>query len=469
MRIVTEVAGVSGATGELVVGAVLGAGVGLVAALVGLAVVRRQAKISPVWAAFGKKAWIPLLVAGLLLGAWVGYTLATPETPPDWYDDVHHGLLLLVIASSAWFWYSALGMLSDKSILVNATTGRDVRRFRTQAQVLRRVGKVTVIVLAIALGLLTFPETRAPVLSLFASAGLLSVVAGLAAQTTLANMFAGLQLAFTDAIRVGDTVVIDDQDQPGSVEEITLTYVVVRIWDERRIVLPSTEFTTKPFENWTRSRTRQLVGTNIQLDWSAPVAEIRAEVGRLVEESPLWDGRTWSVQVFNLDAHYLELRILVSSENWASAWDLRSYVRENIVAWIWENAPQAVPRTLMQFTDRPVGRHLGTEEVDQTALKGPSYVGPAGGGDVKKRDLMKADPDQIAADEVKFARKERKAKRKALSKKKPKLLGKFLFSGTPEGHERAHIYDGPGEQVRERRDEAVKRQQEIAKKPLTES
>lgn len=436
---------------SILLGAVIGAVTGLLGALLILFVAWRQVEVAATWRVLARKVSPALIVAATLLGFWVGYTLTKPALPPDWWADVHHGILLAVFATSAWFWYVSLGLLGQPGILLNVKTGRDARRFQTQVQVFRRAAQVLVLVLAVVFSLLTFPETRAPMLSLLASAGLLSVVAGLAAQTSLGNMFAGIQLAFTDAIMVGDTVIIPDEGQPGSIEEITLTYVVVRIWDERRIIVPSTDFTTKSFENWTRRAVKQMAVTTLELDWDAPVAEIRAEIGHLVENSPLWDGRSWSVQVFTMGAPYLELRVVVSADNWAAAWDLRSYVRENILAWILENAPAAIPRDHVQIEKSdPEATALKTEELVPEILTGPEYVGPAGGGDAPKWEVTQADPDEVL-------RKEKERHKKKMRKRKPpKLGGKFLFSGTKDARERARLYEGPGEEALKARDSRVR-------------
>lgn len=446
MEVTDQVRQVVGVAATIGLGSLIGAVLGVMAALVALAVLRKEVKASSTWKLFVHRVSASLVVCLLLFGLWLGYTLVKPGEPPSWYADVQHGLLLLVFATSAWFWYRAFGWIGEPGILVDEEKGRDARRLETQVQVLRRVAQVTVVVLAVVFALLTFPQTRAPMLSLLASAGVLSVVAGLAAQTSLGNMFAGIQLAFTDAIMVGDTVVIPEEGQPGSIEEITLTYVVVRIWDERRIIVPSTDFTTRSFENWTRRAVKQLAVTTLQLDWNAPIAEIRAEVGRLVEKSPLWDGRSWSAQVFTLSAPYLEVRISVSADNWAAAWDLRSYVRENILAWIIDNAPEAIPRQHMQMLDEANATvSLGTEQVDPKLLEDPQYVGPAGGGGAKGWELTKADPDEVMRKEAEQRR------RRTSDHKPPRLLGRFLFSGTKDAEERAQIYRGPGEDALKRR------------------
>ena len=189
-------------------------------------------------------------------------------------------------------------MLEDAALQryrIDVADNRHARRVRTQVQVLRRITVAILVLCAIAAILLTFPSARALGASLLASAGLISIVAGLAAQSSLANVFAGLQLAFTDAIRVDDVVVV--ADEWGRIEEITLTYVVVHVWDDRRLILPSTYFTTTPFENWTR-RAADLLGTvELDVDWEVPVEAMRAELTRLLQDTDLWDRRVGILQV----------------------------------------------------------------------------------------------------------------------------------------------------------------------------
>lgn len=187
----------------------------------------------------------------------------------------------------------------------------------------------------------TAPINRAPVSSsccsnigttLFASAGVLSVVAGLAAQTSLGAVFAGLQIAFSGAIRVGDVVVLEDEW--GHIEEITLTYVVVRIWDQWRLVLPSTYFTTQPFENWTRNATEIMGTVEFDVDFTVPLHEMRAELDRLLGESELWDGRRGVVQVTDAVGGCARVRMLVSAPDSGALFDLRCAVREGMLDWL---------------------------------------------------------------------------------------------------------------------------------------
>lgn len=233
---------------------------------------------------------------------------------------------------------------------------------------------------AVAGALLTFPELRAVGASVFASAGVLSVVAGLAAQSSLANMFAGMQLAFSDAIRVGDVIVFENSN--GSIEEITLTYVVVRSWDDRRWIVPSSYFTTTAFENWTRKEAKLLGTVELDLDWTVPVEAMRVELMRLLRVSDLWDRRTGTLQVTDAKDGSVRIRALVSAENSGDLWDLRCYVREELVNWLQHHAVYALPRIRLEpetttappvevrddFNEREVNRWEAEQAGIQTAV-----------------------------------------------------------------------------------------------------
>lgn len=425
-------------------GPVIGFGVGLVLAAVLTAIGIASAKRSLIVGKLAKRTWLPLAVTLSVLGAWLGFILTKPADPENWYQDVAHALLIASFAAGGWLVFAGLGLMSDPTILTNVSTGRDARRYWTQAQIFEKVLRATTVLLTVIFILLTFPEARAPMASILASAGLLSVIAGLAAQTTLATMFAGLQLAFTDAIRVGDTVMLPDQDQPGQVEEITLTYVVVRIWDGRRMILPSTQFTNQSFENWTRESANQIASFELMVDWQAPIAEIRAEVERLLEESPTWDGRFWGVQVNDVSTPHILLKVTVSASNWAKAWDLRAYLRENLVDWLDTNAPWAVPSENVTIEQQPTEEvPLATEEVETSDLASPQFLGKAGGGYMDRAALMKADPDAAMSKEVKEVPKVEKGQITP-EQVADKSNGSFLFTGTKTKEDLGSIYDGPG-------------------------
>ncbi|MBD8727338.1 small-conductance mechanosensitive channel [Frigoribacterium sp. PvP120] len=257
-----------------------------------------------------------------------------------------------VIVVVAWFvgalaiFFEDLGLARYR---VDTPDNRVARRVRTQVLILRRLTMVVVVVLALGAVLLGFPGVEAVGASVLASAGLVSVVAGLAAQSTLANVFAGIQLAFSDAIRIDDVVVVEGQW--GLIEEITLSYVVVHIWDDRRLVLPSTYFTTTPFENWTR-RTSELLGAvELDLDWRVDTGAMRAELDRILAGTDLWDGRTKVLQVTDATGGYVRVRVLVTAKDAGTLFDLRCLVREDLVTWLHAQAPEGVPRSRVQMVD----------------------------------------------------------------------------------------------------------------------
>jgi hypothetical protein len=230
---------------------------------------------------------------------------------------------------------------------VNDDGNRLARRLHTQLALVRRLVNVVIIVLAIGAILITFEGVQAIGASVLASAGLVSIVAGLAAQSTLANVFAGVQLAFSDAIRLEDVVIADGEW--GQIEEITLTYVVVRIWDDRRLVVPSTYFTSTPFQNWTRNSSELLGTVELDLDWRVSTAAMREELDRFLAETPIWDGRTAGLQITNAVGGFVRVRVLVSAADSSLLWDLRCAVREQLVEWVHAQYPVAIPRQRVEL------------------------------------------------------------------------------------------------------------------------
>jgi small-conductance mechanosensitive channel len=265
----------------------------------------------------------------------------TSHTADSWRRWVDHTLLIVLIATLTWL-LASLVMVAERRVIAMYGGGDDDitdadrrwRRIRTQVTVLRRLAIAVVVVLGIAAILMTFPSFSNIGTTLFASAGVLSVVAGLAAQTSLGAVFAGMQVAFSGAIRVGDVVELEEARWWGRIEEITLTYVVVRLWDERRLVLPCKYFTTTPFENWTRNAT-EIMGTVLfDVDFSVPFADMRAELDRLLAESEQWDGRRGVLQVTDAIGGVVRVRIVVSAPNAGALFDLRCMVREGMVDWV---------------------------------------------------------------------------------------------------------------------------------------
>lgn len=299
-------------------------------------------------------------------GAWagLGIALVNPHLS-DWNGAsittfLMHVLLIVALACLTWVAYAAAWVFEDAAKVRQSSDQGRSRRFETQAQVLRRLTQSIAVVVGVVAVISTFEVARHAMTTVLASAGVISVIVGLAAQQTLGNVFAGLQLAFTDAIRVGDVVVAGDKNETGSVEEITLSYVVIRIWDERRLIIPCRSFTQAPFENWTRRAAAQLGTVELKLDWSAPMALIRAKVEQLLRSTDLWDGRTWGVQVTDSDENTLTVRILVSAKNSGTLSDLRAFMREQLISWIVTEEPWARP------AQRIEPRHTVTVEQDMS-------------------------------------------------------------------------------------------------------
>ncbi|MGW2780910.1 mechanosensitive ion channel family protein [Streptomyces populi] len=254
-------------------------------------------------------------------------------------------LTLILIGAAAWLVVSIATAIVETSYNRYAHAHRDparIRRVRTQVTLIQRVVTAVVGVVAAAAMLLTFPAMRAAGASLLASAGILGIVAGVAAQSTLSNLFAGLQIAFGDMVRLGDTVVVDGEW--GTVEEITLTFLTVRTWDERRITMPVSYFTSKPFENWSRG-TPQMTGiVFLHLDHTAPVEAMRGKLRDILRECPAWDGRDYGLAVTDSTPNTMQVRALVTAKDADDIWTVRVTVREQMIRWLAEQHPYALPR-----------------------------------------------------------------------------------------------------------------------------
>ncbi|MER6128174.1 mechanosensitive ion channel domain-containing protein [Streptomyces sp. NPDC001795] len=254
-------------------------------------------------------------------------------------------LTLVLIGSAAWLVIRIAAAVVETSYTRYARAHRDparVRRVRTQVSLIMRVVSAVVGVVAVAAMLLTFPAMRAAGASLLASAGILGIVAGVAAQSTLANLFAGLQIAFGDMVRLGDTVVVDGEW--GIVDEITLTFLTVRTWDERRITMPVSYFTSKPFENWSRGSAQMTGIVYFHVDHSAPVAAMRTRLRDILRECPAWDGRDYGLVVTDSTPNTMQVRALVTAKDADDIWTVRVTVREQMIRWLTEEHPYALPR-----------------------------------------------------------------------------------------------------------------------------
>ncbi|MEV7405473.1 mechanosensitive ion channel domain-containing protein [Streptomyces sp. NPDC091267] len=254
-------------------------------------------------------------------------------------------LTLVLIGASAWLVVRIAIAVVDSVYARYAANTRDparVRRVRTQVTLIQRVVVAIVTTVAVAAMLLTFPAMQTVGTSMLASAGVLGIVAGVAAQSTLGNLFAGLQIAFGDMVRIGDTVVVDGEW--GTIEEITLTFLAVRTWDERRITMPVSYFTSKPFENWSRGGAQMTGSVFFHLDHSAPVAAMREQLRDILGDCAAWDGRDWSLAVTDTTPSTVEVRAVVTAKDADDIWTVRCAVREQLIGWLRDHHPYALPR-----------------------------------------------------------------------------------------------------------------------------
>jgi hypothetical protein len=309
-------------------------------------VVQRLGGRSPLLAALSKHSHRPLQVTAILAAVRLGVQLTTGHgADPHWRQFTLHLIALALIAATSWLVASLLLVAQDRALMrvrLDVPNNRQARRIHTQVVILRRVTVAVIGVLTVGVMLMTFPSVRGIGASMLASAGVIGAVAALAAQSVLGNVLAGIQLAFGGAVRLDDVVVVEGEW--GRIEELTLSYVVVHIWDDRRLILPTSYFTTKPFQNWTRTGSAVLGTVELDVDWSVPVQAMREEMRRFVESTGLWDERACALQVTDATGGMVRLRALVSAADAGSLWDLRCQVREHLVCWVRDHRPTALPR-----------------------------------------------------------------------------------------------------------------------------
>lgn len=309
------------------------------------AVLKRLARRRPVVANMLGRASAPMeWVIPLLMLVAALRVLPDTDVLPS-FALIQHVLTIALMVSVTWLILRCLRTLELVAIRrypIDVSDNLSARRMLTQVRVLRRTAEVVVILLGASAILLTIPGVRQLGTSLLASAGLAGLALGLAAKPVLSNLVAGLQIALTQPIRLDDVVII--QGEWGRIEEITGTYVVVRIWDDRRLVVPLNWFMENPFQNWTRTSS-QLIGTVfLWLDYRVPMAPLRDELMRLCKEAPEWDGRVSILQVTDANERAVQLRALVSSADSGRNWDLRCRVREGLIAFVQDRYPQSLPR-----------------------------------------------------------------------------------------------------------------------------
>ncbi|MEV8250088.1 mechanosensitive ion channel family protein [Microbacterium sp. NPDC076768] len=318
-----------------------------------LALVAALVRGRAVWVRdFARRVRNAVVVTALVVAVWVSFSVSEPATQ-EWWPAIARLFLIATIGTGSWLLAASVSfgferlMAREEELLV----GPEARRRRTQLLVLHRLVLATIAVLALGAVLFTFPQMRAVGTSILASAGIASIIAGLAAQSILGNLIAGVQVAFTDAIRVGDVVVVEGEW--GRIGEINLSYVVVYIWDERRLVVPCSYFTTNPIETWTRTSDKILGTVYFDLDWRVPMDELRTEFERIVTSSSSWDGRSLSALVTDAQGGFVTVRLVMSAKDSDDQWNIRCEVREKMMAWLQREHPEALPRTRVDVVDGP--------------------------------------------------------------------------------------------------------------------
>jgi small-conductance mechanosensitive channel len=296
--------------------------------------------------------------------------LALPATslPLELMSIIRHIIALGMIAAVAWLLIILIDVFEDvvaDKYKIGVSDDLRARKIQTQIHVLRRTTVVVTCIVAFSIMLMTFPSIRQFGVSLFASAGIAGIIIGMAARPTLSSLLAGLQIALTEPIRLNDVVIVEGEW--GWIEEISTTYVVVRIWDLRRLVVPLSYFIEHPFQNWTRV-TADLLGTVfLYTDYTIPVEEIRQELHRILQTTDLWDGKVWGVQVTDASPQTMELRALMSASDSSKAWDLRCLVREKLISFLQDKYPQSLPRMRVEM------RRKGDES--EAPFLGPAHAG----------------------------------------------------------------------------------------------
>jgi len=272
-------------------------------------------------------------------------------TLKDVYEaNLNRILSILLVISFAVVLNNSIKILEDyiyHKYDFNKTDNLKERKIRTQLQFIRRLAMVLIILIATSIILLSFESVRKLGTGLLTGVGIGGIIVGFAAQKSLGNLLAGFQIAFTQPIRIDDVLVVEGEW--GRVEDITLTYVVLNIWDQRRLILPINYFIEKPFQNWTRT-TSELLGTVfIYVDYTFPVEELRTELQRILQTTPLWDKRVGILQVTDAKEKTMELRILVSALNSSQAFDLRCYVREKLLDYVRQHLAGYLPKNRLEF------------------------------------------------------------------------------------------------------------------------
>lgn len=302
-----------------------------------------------------KKLVLPSI---LLLGGILAQNYKDAKLIKEWglLDMVDKASKIAIIAAICWGLIVAIRTTKKlflQNFDISAEDNLRYRKFFTQYNIFEKILNFLIIFMGIAASLMLFEEVRQVGVSLLGTAGVTGIIVGLAAQKIIGSVLAGLQLAITQPIRLDDALLVENEW--GWVEEINLTYVVIRLWDKRRLVLPTTYFIEKPFQNWTRT-SADIMGTIfLHTDYSVDFDAMRAELTRILNNTDLWDGRVNVLQVTDAKERTVETRLLVSARNSPTAWDLRVHVREKMIEFLQKNYPESLPRTRIIFPEKTGG------------------------------------------------------------------------------------------------------------------
>ncbi len=286
----------------------------------------------------------------ILLTLVAGGVIRTMAAGEQLTEVVDVAIPIVIVAATAMLVYRLIDILFiilRNRFDIKGTDNLKARQITTQIVVLERVTGVIIFIIAVAAGLMTIPGFQQWGTSILASAGVIGLLAGFAAQQTIANVFAGIQIAITQPLRIDDAVVVENEW--GWVEEITLTYIVVRLWDKRRLVVPISYLLQKPFQNWTRSSSSIIGSVFLYADYTVDIQALRVEQTRFLAASELWDGQVDVIQMTNTTERTVELRSLVSARSSPEAWDLRCLLREHLIDTLRTTQPNALPRERMRL------------------------------------------------------------------------------------------------------------------------
>lgn len=283
----------------------------------------------------------------------VGVLFALPilGLPPEYASVLGKGTSIMLIVTVAIILFQAVN-LGEKAVLtkfdIKTADNLQARKIYTQVHVISKVVYFVIALFTVASILMLFREVRQFGTNILASAGVVGIILGFAAQKTISNLFAGFQIAMTQPIRLDDVIIVEGEW--GRVEEITLTYVIIHIWDDRRLVVPLGYFIEKPFQNWTRNSAQLLGSVFLWVDYTMPLKELRTALKEIIETHPLWDKRFWNLQVTDATEKTMQIRVLATTADSSKGWDLRCDIREKIIAYIQKSHPQSLPQFRTQIS-----------------------------------------------------------------------------------------------------------------------